>query len=127
MTGGTEWLIDAFDCTAAQLANRAAIAGLLADAITQLHLTVVSQAEHQFPEPPGITAMVLLAESHLTIHTFPEAQVATINLYCCAPSALHRDFDWSAFCAKHLGARSTQITVAERGGRVALEKASVAS
>ncbi|MBP9089140.1 MAG: S-adenosylmethionine decarboxylase, partial [Kofleriaceae bacterium] len=79
--------------------------------------TVVTQAEHQFPDPPGITAMVLLAESHLTIHTFPEAGVATLNLYCCAPTAVHHGFDWAAFCARHLGASDVQVCVADRGGR----------
>jgi S-adenosylmethionine decarboxylase len=117
MTGGTEWLIDAFDCAPARLGSRADINALLADAIAQLHLSVVTQAEHQFPDPPGITAMVLLAESHLTIHTFPESGVATLNLYCCAPSALHHNFDWSACCARHLGAGAVKITVADRGGQ----------
>ena len=127
MTGGIEWLIDAFDCTPARLSSRTDINALLADAIAQLQLTVVTQAEHQFPDPPGITAMVLLAESHLTIHTFPESGVATLNLYCCAPSSLHHDFDWPAFCARHLGASGVNIAVANRGGRAALAQVSVAS
>lgn len=125
MTGGTEWLIDAFDCAPARLGSRADIAALLADAIAQLQLTVVTQAEHQFPDPPGITAMVLLAESHLTIHTFPESGVATLNLYCCAPSARHHNFDWSACCARHLSAGAVNVTVVERGGRVAQVQAKV--
>lgn len=130
MNGGTEWLIDAFDCAPARLGSRADINALMVDAIAQLQLTVVAQVEHQFPDPPGITAMVLLAESHVTIHTFPESGVATLNLYCCAPSAVHHSFDWLAFCARHLGAGAVDVTVAtrgRRGDRESLAKVSVAS
>lgn len=127
MNGGTEWLIDAFDCAPARLASRADINALLVDAIAQLQLTAVAHVEHQFPDPPGITAMVLLAESHVTIHTFPESGVATLNLYCCAPSAVHQSFDWLAFCARHLGASAVNVIVANRGDRGSQAKVSVAS
>jgi len=45
-------------------------------------LTVVGERFHQF-EPQGVTGTVLLAESHLAIHTWPEHGFVTIDVYVC--------------------------------------------
>jgi len=45
-------------------------------------LTVVGDAFHQF-EPQGVTGTVLLAESHLAIHTWPECGFVTVDVYVC--------------------------------------------
>ena len=43
---------------------------------------VLSVQSHQF-EPQGVTVLILLAESHLSIHTFPEAGSAAVDLFTC--------------------------------------------
>jgi S-adenosylmethionine decarboxylase proenzyme len=45
-------------------------------------LTIVGDAFHQF-QPQGVTGTVLLAESHLAIHTWPERGFATVDVYVC--------------------------------------------
>jgi S-adenosylmethionine decarboxylase proenzyme len=45
-------------------------------------LTVVGESFHQF-EPQGVTGTVLLAESHIAIHTWPEAGFVTVDVYVC--------------------------------------------
>ena len=45
-------------------------------------LTIVGDAFHQF-EPQGVTGTVLLAESHLAIHTWPERGFVTVDVYVC--------------------------------------------
>jgi len=45
-------------------------------------LTIVGDAFHQF-EPQGVTGTVLLAESHLAIHTWPEYGFVTVDVYVC--------------------------------------------
>lgn len=45
-------------------------------------LQIVGDAFHQF-EPQGVTGTVLLAESHLAIHTWPEAGFVTVDVYVC--------------------------------------------
>src|SRR5215467_523142 len=87
MHGGIEWLVDASGCSPMRLRDRTAVLALLDRIVADMSLHVVSTAVHVFPEPGGITAMYLLAESHLTIHTFPEAGTATLNVYCCRPRA----------------------------------------
>lgn len=48
-----------------------------------LNLHVVSACSHQFT-PCGVSHILLLAESHFTIHTFPEERKANLDLYCCS-------------------------------------------
>lgn len=55
---------------------------LLEQIIKELNLNVVGYCEKQF-EPYGATVMYLLSESHLTIHTFPEYNSCSINLFVC--------------------------------------------
>jgi S-adenosylmethionine decarboxylase len=45
-------------------------------------LTIVGDRFHQF-EPQGVTGTVLLAESHLAIHTWPESGFVTLDVYVC--------------------------------------------
>ena len=55
----------------------------LARVATKLELNVVNACSHQF-EPQGATHILLLAESHLSIHTFPEQNRVALDLYCCS-------------------------------------------
>jgi S-adenosylmethionine decarboxylase len=112
MYGGIEWLVDAYGCAPERLRDRERLLGVLDKAVASLSLHVVSTAVHVFPDPGGITAMYLLAESHLTIHTFPEVGTATLNLYCCKPRKAH---DWKALLAETLGARDVIVTELARG------------
>lgn len=52
-------------------------------------LQPVGELFHRFPQPPGaasesgITGVVLLAESHLAVHTWPELGAVTLDVYVC--------------------------------------------
>jgi S-adenosylmethionine decarboxylase len=56
-------------------------------------LQAVAQLAHTFPSSAqgkgGVTATVLLAESHLCIHTWPEIQGVTLDVYVCNRNADH--------------------------------------
>lgn len=61
------------------------------DAVTAAGLHAVGELFHRFEpspskargEPVGITGVVLLAESHLAVHTWPEIGAATLDVYVC--------------------------------------------
>lgn len=58
------------------------------DAVAAAGLTAVNECFHAFPTradqgPSGITGVVLLAESHLTVHTWPERGVVTLDIFVC--------------------------------------------
>ena len=83
---GDEWVVEAFGCDAERLADRDVLTGLLDRMVRELNLRPVGTGQwHVFPPPGGITGMLLLAESHLTVHTFPEHRSLCLNLFCCTP------------------------------------------
>lgn len=56
-------------------------------------LQAVAWLQHSFPAtaqgPSGFTATVLLSESHLCLHTWPEQQAVTLDVYVCNFGADH--------------------------------------
>lgn len=111
---GRETIVDAFGCDAASLQSSALLHALIDDVIRDLVLKPAQPALwHVFPPPgAGITGLVLLMESHLTVHTFPELGIATFNLYCCRPRAA---WPWAVELQRRLGARTVNARVVERG------------
>jgi S-adenosylmethionine decarboxylase proenzyme len=51
-------------------------------AVEDSGLTIVGERFFQF-EPHGVTGAVILAESHLAVHTWPESGFVTIDVYVC--------------------------------------------
>ena len=52
-------------------------------AVAASGLTAVAECFHRFAEPGGITGVVLLAESHVAVHTWPEQDAVTLDVYVC--------------------------------------------
>jgi S-adenosylmethionine decarboxylase len=83
---GREWLVEAHGCRPEALADLAVLRALFARMVRELGLNPVAEPQwHQFPAPGGITGLCLLAESHLSVHTFPEHGSLCLNLFCCRP------------------------------------------
>ena len=80
---------DLFDCScpAALLTDQEKLSTLCRDATNAAGLTIVDEKYHVFPDyegqPGGITGAVLLAESHLALHTWPERRGVTLDVYVC--------------------------------------------
>lgn len=109
---GTEWLVEAGGCDPARLCDRESLTALFDQIVRDLTLHVVGTPSwHVFPGAGGITGVYLLAESHLTIHTFPEYGSVCLNLFCCRPRA---EWDFSRGLADHLGATDVTVRRVER-------------
>jgi S-adenosylmethionine decarboxylase len=82
-------------CDAALLVDANAVLQLCVTAVKASGLQAVNQLVHEFPAVEGIksgvTATVLLAESHLCIHTWPELQAVTLDVYVCNFGGDHSD------------------------------------
>jgi S-adenosylmethionine decarboxylase len=112
MTAGTEWLIEAAGCNADALRDVDLLRGLFQQVIADLGLRVVGDPMWQrFPSPGGITGLVLLSESHLACHTYPEFRLITINLYCCRERP---EWPWEKSLRALLGASEVRVRAIER-------------
>jgi S-adenosylmethionine decarboxylase len=68
-----------------------ALRALCLSAVAAAGLSPVGELFHRFPpltsalsnEPQGITGVVLLAESHVAVHTWPERGAVTLDVYVC--------------------------------------------
>ena len=112
MTAGTEWLIEAGGCRAEALQDLDLLSELFHQVIADLDLRVVGDPLWQkFPSPGGITGMVLLSESHLACHTYPEYGLITINLYCCRERP---EWPWRLSLSSLLGASEVRVRAIDR-------------
>lgn len=112
---GREWVVDAFGCRPGALRDRETLDRVFARAVSELSLKPIGAAQfHTFPEPGGVTGMLMLTESHLTCHSFPESGYAAFNLYCCR---VRPDWPWAERLAELLGATRVEVRELARPGQ----------
>ena len=68
---------------------------------------------HEF-EPQGVTGVIVLSESHLSIHTWPETGYAAVDFYTCGDCNPHAGVD---VLFEGLGALDREVLYIERGQR----------
>ena len=113
MTTGQEWLIDASGCAPGKLRDAAVLSRLCERLVGQLGLQVVAPPQwHTFPGEGGVTGLLLLSESHLAVHTFPEHGFLALNLYSCRERVAP---DFGALCREAVGATGVASRELKRG------------
>lgn len=104
---GCQWIVDAHGCDPVRLADAPALAALFDRMVRELDLRPVAPAQwHVFPAPGGITGVCLLAESHLSVHTFPEHGSLCLDLFCCRP---REDWDFALVLAESFAATTVSV------------------
>jgi S-adenosylmethionine decarboxylase len=110
---GTEWIVDAHGCNPEALRSSVILVKLFARVVDEMNLHPTSEAVwHVFPGPGGITGVLLLSESHLTCHTFPERGFAAFNLYSCRPA---EPWPWVERLRESVGATQVSVRSFSRG------------
>lgn len=79
---GKHLLIDAFECDEVILNDPSLLRRILIEAALDAEMEVLHCYFHQFT-PQGITGILVLATSHLSIHTWPEENYASLDFYTC--------------------------------------------
>ncbi len=79
---GTHLLIDLKDCNPEILDNLGEVQDAMVSAAREAKATIVDVSFHEF-NPIGISGMVIIAESHLSIHTWPEYGYAAVDIFTC--------------------------------------------
>ena len=89
---GLHLIADLADGAAPMLADPALVEQVLLAAARAAHVQVVGLNLHHFGPQQGVTGVALLAESHISIHTWPEEGVAAIDIFVCG----HHADAWAA-------------------------------
>jgi spermidine synthase len=113
---GVHVLADLWGCDRERIDDPAFVVATLRRAATAARATVLRVNSHRF-EPHGVTAVALLAESHLAIHTWPEHGYAAVDALTCGTTM--RPQTCVDLLQEALGATDSEVVVADRGVRPA--------
>ena len=86
---GLHLTADCFDCEAGNslFTDQQSLRDLLSNITARAGMTIVGEKFHPFQHedgsPAGVTGALLLAESHVAIHTWPERAAVTLDVYVC--------------------------------------------
>lgn len=112
MPGGTHLIAELVGCNQEALNNEEFLREKLREAAQTAGATVLSVHSHRFT-PVGVTAFALLAESHISIHTWPELGYAAVDAFTCGRS-MHTELAIESV-AQALDSKNTQVITVKRG------------
>ncbi|MCF6462339.1 adenosylmethionine decarboxylase [Clostridium sp. Cult1] len=109
---GRHILVEFYNCNNQLLNDTQLIEKYMIEAANKAKATVVQSVFHTF-NPWGVSGVVVIQESHLTIHTWPEYGYAAIDLFTCGEEV----DPWIAFqyLKEKLKAEKTETTEIDRG------------
>ena len=79
---GRHLLVEFYDCNPDVINNKDLVEQFMKEAAIKTGSTIVQSVFHMF-QPHGVSGVVVIAESHLAIHTWPEYKYASVDLYTC--------------------------------------------
>lgn len=79
---GRQLTIEYYECAAHILLSREMVENALLTAAKKSGATIISSSFHQF-EPQGVSGVVVIAESHFTVHAWPEHDYAAVDIFTC--------------------------------------------
>lgn len=109
---GKHVLVELIDCNHELLDDVEFLRKALSDVARQIGATVIKDSFYQFT-PQGVSGVVIIAESHISIHTWPEHNFAAIDIFTCGEIIQPKDAVKPL--ADRLKAKSTTYIELKRG------------
>ena len=104
-------LLELYRCNYEKLNDESFLRCTLNKAAKLAKATVLNLISNKF-EPQGVTAIALLAESHISIHTWPESQYTAVDIFTCGQNMLPELA--SQYLIKSLRAQEHSLRIIER-------------
>ena len=82
---GQHRLVEYYDCDTTILNDKVRVREIMIEAVRQAKATIVTDVFHTF-SPHGVSGVVVIAESHVAIHTWPEYGYAAVDIFTCSKS-----------------------------------------
>lgn len=111
-TRSTHYLIELWDADQSKLDSVPEARQLLLEAARRARVTVLHSAFHRF-NPVGVSGVVVIAESHISIHTWPEERYAAADIFTCGDRAMPEIA--AQYLAEAFGAEQVEIKRIIRG------------
>lgn len=108
---GKHWIIELTGCPAEPLSDPSLMEKALQKAALEMGATIVQSNFHHF-SPLGVSGVVIIQESHLTIHTWPEYGYAAVDIFTCGDMETQKGVD---YLAGVLQAENTEVKFLNRG------------
>jgi S-adenosylmethionine decarboxylase len=105
-------IIDGFECDSLHLNNIEFLEKICKKAALDAGMEIVYSYFHPF-QPQGVTGMLVLSTSHMSIHTWPEEKYASVDFYTCGnPDLITAPIN---FLLKELSSKKAIIYSIDRG------------
>lgn len=108
---GKHWIIEFFGCLPGPLAEPVSMENIMEMAAKAMGATIVQRNFHHF-SPLGVSGVIIIKESHLTIHTWPEFGYAAVDIFTCGNMDTEAGIQ---YLAAALQAESREVRLLERG------------
>lgn len=79
---GRQILVEFYDCNSSKINDVEFVEDTLIEGVRAAQATIISHNFHKF-SPYGVSGMVVIAESHVAIHTWPEYGYAAVDIFTC--------------------------------------------
>ncbi len=79
---GSHYILDVYGCSHEVLDDLPLLQRVMLEGLVQAGATVITDVFHKF-SPQGVTGVVVIAESHASVHTWPEDGFAAFDIFTC--------------------------------------------
>jgi S-adenosylmethionine decarboxylase len=100
------------DCNPEAIKSLENVQEAMVSAAKQAEATIVDVSFHEF-NPFGISGMVVIAESHLSIHTWPEYGYAAVDIFTCGD--VIKPEEAAAYLIERFGSKNPSVVEMKRG------------
>jgi len=111
-TLGKHIIIELSGCEEEQINDVKKVEQLMLEAAKIANATIIRSVFHKF-SPMGVSGVVVISESHISIHTWPEVGYAAIDIYTCGNTT--KPFKACYYLAKQFKAQKIKATYILRG------------
>lgn len=109
---GRHLLLELHGCSPEILNSLETVKTTLVEAAKRAEATIVDVVFHEF-NPFGISGVVVIAESHLSIHTWPEYRYAAVDIFSCGETL--KPEEAAAYLVEQFGASHASCVEVKRG------------
>ncbi len=112
---GTHCICELYGCSREALDDLELIRDALREGVHLAGATLLSETFHKFA-PQGVTALGLLSESHISIHTWPESGYAAVDCFTCGDTTVPEKA--CVHLGQRLGAQRSKMLTVDRASEL---------